>query len=46
LANLVVNYILNLASQGKFSGQISDEQLKQILLATQQPKRDFKFKRI
>ena len=46
LANLVGNYILNLASQGKFSGQISDEQLKQILLATQQPKRDFKFKRI
>ena len=46
LARLVENYILNLASQGKFSGQISDEQLKQILLATQQPKRDFKFKRI
>jgi len=46
LASLVENYILNLASQGKFSGQISDEQLKQILLATQQPKRDFKFKRI
>jgi programmed cell death protein 5 len=46
LANLVGNYILNLASQGKFSGQISDEHLKQILLATQQPKRDFKFKRI
>ena len=46
LANLVENYILNLASQGKFSGQISDEQLKQILSATQKPKRDFKFKRI
>ena len=46
LANLVENYILNLASQGKFSGQISDEQLKQILSTTQQPKRDFKFKRI
>ena len=46
LASLVENYILNLASQGKFSGQISDEQLKQILSSTQQPKRDFKFKRI
>ena len=46
LASMVENYILNLASQGKFSGQISDEQLKQILSATQQPKRDFKFKRI
>ena len=46
LASMVENYILNLASQGKFSGQISDEQLKQILSSTQQPKRDFKFKRI
>ena len=46
LADLVENYILNLSVQGKISGQISDEQLKQILSSTQQPKRDFKFKRI
>jgi len=45
LANLVENYLLGMASQGKLSSQISDEQLKQILLSIQQPKRDFKFTR-
>ena len=33
LADLVENYILNLNVQGKISGQISDDQLKQILLS-------------
>jgi len=46
LADLVENYILNLSVQGKISGQISDEQLKQILSSAQQPKRDFKFSRV
>ena len=46
LADLVENYILNLTVQGKISGQISDEQLKQILSSAQQPKRDFKINRI
>ena len=46
LADLVENYILNLAVQRKISGQISDEQLKQILSSAQQPKRDFKFNRV
>ena len=46
LADLVENYILNLTVQGKITGQISDEQLKQILLSAQQPKRDFKFNRV
>ena len=46
LAGLVENYILNLSVQGKISGQISDEQLKQILSSAQQPKRDFKFNRV
>tara|TARA_B100001765_G_scaffold169103_1_gene112091 strand:+ start:377 stop:664 length:288 start_codon:yes stop_codon:yes gene_type:complete len=46
LANLVENYLLNLAAQGKITGQISDEQLKQILSSVQQPKRDFKINRI
>jgi len=46
LANLVENYLLNLAGQGKISGQISDEQLKQILSSAQQPKRDFKINRV
>ena len=46
LAHLVENYILNLTVQGKITGQISDEQLKQILSSAQQPKRDFKFNRV
>ena len=46
LADLVENYILNLSVQGKISGQISDEQLKQILTSAQQPKRDFKINRV
>ena len=46
LADLVENYILNLSVQGNISGQISDDQLKQILLSVQQPKRDFKFNRV
>ena len=46
LADLVENYILNLAVQRKISGQISDEQLKQILSSAQQPKRDFKINRV
>ena len=45
LADLVENYILNLSVQGKISGQISDDQLKQILASAQQPKHDFKFNR-
>ena len=46
LANLVENYLLGLSTQGKLQGQITDEQLKQILLSAQQPKRDFKINRI
>ena len=46
LADLVENYILNLSVQRKISGQISDEQLKQILSSAQQPKRDFKINRV
>ena len=46
LADLVENYILNLSVQGKITGQISDEQLKQILASAQQPKHDFKFNRV
>ena len=46
LADLVENYLIGLASQGKTQGQISDDQLKQILMSAQQPKRDFKINRI
>ena len=43
---MIENYLLGLASQGRATGQITDEQLKQILLSTQQPKKDFKINRI
>ena len=46
LANLVENYLLGLTAQGKAPGQITDEQLKQILMSAQQPKKDFKINRI
>ena len=45
LAALVENYLLGMASQGRLNSQISDDQLKQILLSAQQPKRDFKINR-
>ena len=46
LSNLVEQYLIGMASQGKMHSQISDEQLKQILLSIQQPKRDFKINRV
>jgi programmed cell death protein 5 len=45
LAAMVENYLLGMASQGRLNNQISDDQLKQILLSIQQPKRDFKINR-
>lgn len=45
LSNLVEQYLIGMATQGKISGQLSDAQLKQILLSLQQPKRDFKINR-
>ena len=46
LSTMVENYLLGLAAQGRSPSQITDEQLKQILLSAQQPKRDFKINRI
>jgi len=46
LSEMVEQYLIGMATQGKIPGQITDEQLKQILLSTQQPKRDFKINRI
>jgi len=46
LSDLVEQYLIGLANQGKLPGQISDDQLKQILLSIQQPKRDFKINRV
>jgi programmed cell death protein 5 len=45
VANVVENYLINMASQGQIKSPLSDEQLKQILLSLQQPKRDFKITR-
>jgi programmed cell death protein 5 len=45
LAALVENYLIGMASQGRISSQVSDDQLKQILMSVQQPKRDFKINR-
>ncbi len=46
VALTVENYLINLASQGKLRPPITDEQLKQILMSIQQPKRDFKINRL
>ncbi len=46
LSNMVEQYLIGMATQGKLGGQINDDQLKQILLSAQQPKRDFKINRI
>ena len=45
MATMVENYLIGMVSQGKIRSQINDEQLKQILLSIQQPKRDFKINR-
>jgi len=44
-SNLVEQYLIGVATQGKIRGQLTDDQLKQILLSIQQPKRDFKMSR-
>ena len=46
LSDIVEQYLIGMATQGKIPGQITDSQLKQILLSIQQPKRDFKINRI
>ncbi|MGB1378370.1 MAG: DNA-binding protein [Nitrosopumilus sp.] len=46
LSDLVEQYLIGMATQGKMHGQITDDQLKQILISTQQPKRDFKINRV
>ena len=46
LSDLVEQYLIGMATQGKLPGQINDDQFKQILLSIQQPKRDFKINRV
>lgn len=45
LAATVESYLVGLASQGRIASQITDAQLKQLLLSMQQPKREFKINR-
>ena len=45
LATAVENYLINAASSGRLSRAITDEELKQILLSIQQPKKDFRINR-
>ena len=45
LAAAVENYLLNAASSGRLNRALSDDELKQILLNIQQPKKDFKIDR-
>lgn len=45
LAGAVENYLISAASSGRLNRPLSDEELKQILLSIQQPKRDFKIDR-
>ena len=41
LAAAVENYLINAASTGRLNRALTDDELKQILLSLQQPKRDF-----
>ena len=45
LATAVENYLINAASTGRLNRALTDDELKQILLSLQQPKRDFKIDR-
>jgi programmed cell death protein 5 len=45
LATTVENYLLSAASSGRLNRSVTDEELKQILLSLQQPKKEFKISR-
>ncbi len=46
LATSVENYLMNMFSQGRIQPPVSDDQLKQILISMQQPRRGFKMNRV
>ena len=46
LASAVENYLVNAASSGRLNRALTDDELKQILLSIQSPKKDFKINRI
>jgi len=45
LAMAVENYLINAASSGRLNRPLNDNELKQILLSLQQPKKDFRIDR-
>jgi programmed cell death protein 5 len=45
LAATVENYLLSAANAGRLNRSLTDDELKQILLSLQQPKKDFKINR-
>ena len=45
LAAAVENYLINAASTGRLNRALTDEELKQVLLSLQQPKKDFRINR-
>ena len=46
LASAVENYLINAATAGRLNRALTDNELKQILLSIQQPKREFKINRL
>jgi programmed cell death protein 5 len=45
LAMAVENYLISAASSGRINRPLTDDELKQLLLRLQQPKKEFKFER-
>jgi programmed cell death protein 5 len=45
LAMAVENYLINAASSGRINRPLTDEELKQLLMRIQQPKKEFKIDR-
>jgi programmed cell death protein 5 len=45
LATAVENYLINAASAGRLNRALTDEELKQVLLSLQQPKKEFRINR-
>ena len=45
LALTVENYLISAASSGRINRPLTDDELKQLLLRIQQPKKEFRFER-
>jgi programmed cell death protein 5 len=45
LATAVENYLISAASAGRLNRSLTDEELKQVLVSLQQPKKDFRINR-